>query len=680
MKPKGFQPVDSVFPLQGLDLRTPSTMLDPRFSPVMSNVMIEEGVLESRAGYEELEASLPVDDDVLGVVEFEEEDGTRNLVAVTVDSTFLFDPNWAVPTEPWTIMGLVLDDCESVADWTFDGDVTGSNEGGSTGGDPDVVLRKTGTYSMKMICAAGLGAGDKAAYQTTIATFNAEKYTALSCWVYTTVALNAEDWSVVLSEEIDGDKGPGTYVEFKLPAVPADTWTLVRIAGSCSGLDADNKAESLSIFQLVDKGEMTIYIDDIRLNTKWTGDETNVLDWEISTDDNGKYLMLTNGLDHPIWWDGGSNGFKNMSVDIASFTTCATIASFFDRLLLGGVTVGGAYSPQDFAWCVIGDFTDWLGAGSGQQLIDSKGPIKRLYQQGDRMVVYSSDSIGVITYLGGDVLYAFEQLIQNTRLVSPRAIVSVGPYHVYLSRDGFYIFDGSRMLRPVGEQIDVVVREELALSLWYRSFMFLDAGRRRAFCVIPHSDAETKVYVLDYDVYNIDDRQWTVINYHDRPQSMGFYTRDTSVKWNSPSITGVLWSESTYPWVTGSIKEDFPVMVMGVPGKVLILDETQNEDNGEPVVATWESKDFVLPERYRSQFARWIEIEFELTGAAVTIEYSIDKSESWTVVETLTLTGQWDRYKSYVDVSSQTFRVRLTSTSRWSMRWLRVWFRAGGSR
>ena len=102
------------------------------------------------------------------------------------------------------------------------------------------------------------------------------------------------------------------------------------------------------------------------------------------------------------------------------------------------------------------------------------------------------------------------------------------------------------------------------------------------------------------------------------------------------------------------------------------------------ITSYWDSKDFTIPERYLSENARWLEVELQLKGTQVTIQYSLDEGGTWTTLkEDQTLTSTWTLFKYYVDKVSRTFRIRIkeSSTSKtFEFRYLRVWFRPGGAR
>lgn len=415
----------------------------------------------------------------------------------------------------------------------------------------------------------------------------------------------------------------------------------------------------------------------VAVHQEWTGDETDYVDWALGTDNSGRRVFVTNGKDTPVTWDGTGN-FALFQPTYTNFVTCKTFEIFFDTLLMGNITTTSS-EPQLIAWSDIAEFDEFESGSAGFNLIaDSQGPIKKLLRLGDRLSIYSDNSIGVVTNVGGTSIFSFEQLIQNTRLLSPRTIVSLGPYHLYASQENIYLFDGSRMVRPIGDPIHKTYRQEISLENAVFSHAFADIVKNTVFWTFPLTETSSVVYTCEYNIYDINRIDWSRSEYAHRPTSRGFFSRDSDLTWDSAQLVGLSWNDMSDAWIAGSFRADFPVRVFGSSGKIFLDDGAQRSDDGEIVEFRWDSKDFVLPEAYESQHGRWTEVEIELRGSSVDVSYSLDQGQTFTLQETLTLTSQWAMYKVYVDVSSRTFRFSLAKSgdAEWcEMRFFNVWVR-----
>ena len=670
---KSFMPQDSIFPIQGLDTDIPSTMLNPRYSPKSLNTTVTDGILSKRRGYRdfaETGGDIPitqpdaVGDPILGLVHFETLAGVSQFIAVTTRSRFLYNST----DEEWRILGRVVEDCETHGDWTASANVTTADES---------TLVKVGSESLKLTLADAFGTG-LVCYDN-FAAVNMIAETGMSFWFRSTVALDAGDWSVVLSEDADGAQN--NWVEFEVPAIAANTWMLVRSLPTAGDLDMDemNLTVSIGLYQNVDKGVHSVYFDDIRTSAIWTGDESNVLDYEVATDLSGRYLFIANGLDHPLFMDGTTEFFVQLAGP-TGFETCKSIKVYKDHLVLGNVELAADY-PKAIYWSVAGDFTDWSSYGSGTALLaDAVGDIQKLLLLGDRLVVYAEDSIGVMTYVGGDVLYSFEQLVQNVRLLSPRSVVSIGTFHLVMTKEDVLLFDGSRGLRSMGREIRQSLRNEVDVDEAYKAFGMEFTEKHLVWWTIPLTVGTSKTYLFEYDITDPRNHRWVPLEYTDRPTAMGLYQRHDAITWNSTFLSTMSWSDWGMTWEDARSKKGAFVPTIGTSdGKVFYNDDTSLEDDGTTYEGSWESMDFAVPATFGSLYARWIEVELDVKGTAVDVYYSTNQGGSWTLGRSISLESSWTREKVFIDVVGKTIRFKVSSTTgHFSLRWLRSWFIEGG--
>ena len=669
-----FVPQDSVYPLSGINAYDPQTLSDARFSPDCSNVTVTDGVLRKRPGYAQLGDDLTwiidgaeTTETVLLVEEFENFAGTRFIICVTDKHHYKYD----VDNESWNNLsaGELIQNCDVKADWTVSANVTSVS-----------TPAKEGTASVGLFLVEGFTTG-LVAYAN-IDSVNITAFTGLDFWVNSSVALDAADYSIALCQELNGVKA-GVYVSHGLPALEVGIWTRVRITGDYTNLNA---VVSIGIYQDVDKAANAFSLDDIRVTNLWTGDEDDWVEGLLCADEGnlsseGKYILTTNGraADDILWWDGSETTFTVFTTGIAGFETCRAMTVYNNHLVLGNITTT-AVNPQSLYWSVAGDFTDFSSVGSGTVLVaDLHRSIQKLIPIGDRVAVFAEDSIAIMTYVGGDLLFVFENLVDDTRLLSGRTVVSVGPYLLYMSQENIYLFDGTRIIQPVGEAIRNAYRAEVSLQYASRSFAFHDPAHRQVYWIVALSDTEAKTYLLEYDVYDIARLRWVPFTYADRPSAMGFYSQPTDMVWHDVAA-GVTWHDMIGVWNQSTTRQDFPIRMIGASsGKVFTHEDLFLSDDGTDVTSYWDSIQFTVPGEYLSMLGRWIEIEFELRGTSVDVYYSIDRGSTWTSIETLTLANAWDRYSSFFDVASKTLQVRLKSTGpNFELRWLRLWITEGG--
>jgi len=672
---KGYIPVEAKFPLLGLNTAHPSTAIGEAYSPDVLNVDFEEGIVRKRKGYTQAGSDLGDGCPVIGIVEYENLSGTKYLLAITTKHRYLYDDT----SDEFYIMGSELDDAEAIggSDWVGGGDVTVAL---------DSVDYKRGSSSVKFTVGSGAGTG-KLAYTNTVNTSDISSNSHVGFWIKSSIDLDENDLELVVSQSSDGDK-TGTYETLQIPAVPADTWTYVSIEMSSSPPSA---VASLGLYQAVDKGAFVLKLDDIRAFYEWTGDEDDILDWTryVGTDDGANaeaILYMTNGKDTPVYWKGSGDVSKVIPGTHApsDFVTCKTVASYYDRLILGNVTTTDTQYEQGIFYNNIGDFRDWSTAevtgSTNMRMLE--GEILKLLQLGDMLIVYSDNSIGSIVYVGGDTLFQYSSRVNNVRLASPRTVVNIGPYHLYATRDNFFFFDGSRSVWPIGSLVHSSYRNEVNQQALSRAFAYNDNPNKRAFFAFPRENAALPyvVYVVEYDIHNPQRNVWTRHLYTDTLFSLGEFSQSSGMgekTWDSKWASETTWEDVDGTWNIATIREAFSKIVAGsTDGRCFIFSGVETKDATEPFEGYFDTRDFTIPDVYTSEKARWVSLEIEAKGTGVDVEYSTDQGSSWTTVGSLDSLNEsiWTRNELFFDTVSRYIRFRFKSTNHYfHLRWIRVW-------
>jgi hypothetical protein len=431
--------------------------------------------------------------------------------------------------------------------------------------------------------------------------------------------------------------------------------------------------------------QQTAVVDD-----DWTGDLTNPLDYAIvrgtdSAGDGVKWLIITNGKDNPRYWDGTGLFLDYLDeCDYPDLVTFGTLEYNTGHLILGNITLGATgEDTQLIIWSEAGSLTKFTTGTSGAYILsDSVGAIQKLMNLSDRCIVYSEDSICMLTYTGGLLIYSAEQIANQTRLVSSRSIVNVGPYHLYMSAENIYLFDGNRVSRPIGDIVQTQYREELFVNRRHEAFAFLDRAKNQVYFHIPITETESRIYVLEYDMIDLSNMKWSIHAYSHAVYSMGFFSKDTELTWAAASLDDVSWDGADFTWNQGSIREGFPARVFGSTGVAYLHDDTSSNDAGVAYTAFWDTKDVVVPQQMQSLYGRFMELEIVAQGFEIRVHVSKDQGVSYQFVKRLNLTGDFTIYKIPIDFTSRTLRVRLENVclnSTFFVRQVKLHMRAGGA-
>ena len=240
------------------------------------------------------------------------------------------------------------------------------------------------------------------------------------------------------------------------------------------------------------------------------------------------WLILTNGKDTPIWWDGYNPTFERVNWNYPGFITCKWLAYFNGHVLMGApsglaqtpnpggfpdVIVSNTGGPQNIAWSDAAQVNEWLAGTAGEvSLFDIDGSVQTLVPlQGQYIAVYGDNSIHLMSYVGGAQIFVFQKCMSQTALVGPRAVCDLGYNHVFMSQDNMFVFDGSTRLTPVMDTIHQTYRNELASQRRFAAFCLVDKPRRRAFFSLPVGNSAVKSYQLDYNLagFLLDPKSWT---------------------------------------------------------------------------------------------------------------------------------------------------------------------------
>jgi len=226
---------------------------------------------------------------------------TRALVKQVTDSNFTlsstYEYDWLVPyafgndfryvhqVEYVSNVGTkyTIHNCDTVWDELVDGDVTASI---------DTSIQREGSGCLKLVVAAGCGAGDILATMD-ISSLDLTGCDSLEIWIYSTTALDAGDLQVLL----DNSASCATPLEeLNIPATSANTWT--RHVITLAAAPDDSAIISVGLKMVTDKGAFTLYSDDIvgSLSGSKIYKELNPDYWSIVTGDSPKLRFTTQGF------------------------------------------------------------------------------------------------------------------------------------------------------------------------------------------------------------------------------------------------------------------------------------------------------------------------------------------------------------------------------------------------
>lgn len=185
-----------------------------------------------------------------------------------------------------------------------------------------------------------------------------------------------------------------------------------------------------------------------------------------------------------------------------------TAAGFVLAFAIDDATVGGDRS--DAWWCSnIYDYATWTPAASNQAafgyLLDTPGAIRAAKRLGRDCVVYKERSMYLGRYVGPPVIWDFQLISSDVGALSQESVVDTGTAQLFISRDNFWIYDGSQP-RPIGAPIREWFFTNSDSSFRYKTKAYYDKFKNRVWWFYaPNGSAGA---ITDAVIYDLSSNRW----------------------------------------------------------------------------------------------------------------------------------------------------------------------------
>lgn len=165
--------------------------------------------------------------------------------------------------------------------------------------------------------------------------------------------------------------------------------------------------------------------------------------WQL--DSFGDYLVGCFTADGKLYyWDGNAaNDFVQMA---GSPTSCRAIVVTPERFVFA---LGASGDPRKIQWptqeggiTVAGDWTPSSSNSAGDFPISTTGRIVCGRRTRRQTLIFTDVDVWTATYIGGTLIYSFDQAGDNCGIVSPNAVAIAGTMAFWMGKDGFFAFDG----------------------------------------------------------------------------------------------------------------------------------------------------------------------------------------------------------------------------------------------
>jgi len=625
------QPYPIVNLTGGLNVNVDPILLTDVQSPEITEVFFDKGLLKKERGKHLFGGTL------LGIPmlydTFYRNNGIEKLFCFTTTTAY----TWNATNLEWEdiTIGATVEDCEDV--WTDEANVVSS---------VSTTDFKKGSKSLLLTIADAFTTG--LASHEVIGPLDLTTYTHIHLWAKASVALAAGDIKLLLD---DTAACTSPIESINLPALSAGVWTrcslTIAAPASCGAIAA------VGINVAVDKGAMTLALDDIRAVKEYTG----TVDNPFFTGTLNDTYIITNGLD-PIY--KYTSGDTLVALGGSPPTWARTLCIFQNRIVLGGTQEGGTAYSQRIRWSSIGTTETWSGGTSGYIDLDvTPDWVMHIKLFKSKCLVYKDYSLWELVYVGGTRVFNPELKIMNTGCSAPNTIVDLGDVHVFFSGSGILSFDGTQTL-SISKNIDPYLlrtgEKLLDLSKITRAnSLFLEELRTYLLC-FPYEELLFK--------YNFDTQSW--IRFSGYPiHAMGYYYATLgSVAWNA--ATGS-WAAATGSWWRRSLPSDAPTTLLGWNSGQTYEDDRVTTSTNQ---MTWVTKDFIFGHAHRIT-----EVRTYYKEGPCTVLYSVNGGTTWTSLGTHQNEVDWVEGTKGIDITTQRIRFKVTSTAPlFELKWIEPWY------
>lgn len=731
-------PYPIFLPNKGPVLDKPDEFLGDVFSPRSRNMEFYNELLQGRGGLSKF-MTTKLNGAVLAKTFHKSFAGLRTELFATPSDIYAADftnSRFDILTPTYEVGKIMVTNASTKVYGGFEVDNCDTNPVGWVDGSAgDVVVSretsdfKEGTASVKLVVGAG-AVLEPLAYHD-IASKNLTAYDSIGFWFKSTVALNAGDLQFMM-DNTAACASPLETINF--PAIAANTWTWVSLTIATPA--ALTAVISIGIKQAVDKGAMTLYIDQIvagdwldhlgagdfikigagSINTAATwytiasvdtdtsltltavyaetsayqqsyvvrlifqGDSGDIWSTQQFIDDAlGPVVVFTNGVDTPVYY-AGSGQCVAMSGFITDFVSAKYVSSFKGRLAFDWLVLAGGNEPT--AQCI----SDVFNILSWDDLLirffneENADEIRGACVFGGYHVVFKENEAYIGRFTGGDVIFDYDHTSQCRGVRAPFSIIVTNEAIFYYATDKKFhrwnlLQDDiiSESIFPETKEFDPNTDELI------RGFEVSRRNQLRWFC--PYGYTAKHNYVFVYYRQQKIPAVWEYAQ-ADACCCMGSYRRQSDVYADDP-VFGAQYADETAGFADdSSFLDNADIAVYGGwDGYVRIADSGLTTDDGSTFTRQLRLKRLnfaILDMRKRLVWQVWW-LQAALSGE-VQIKMRLDNKTSYEVtVKTISLVAD-DADKEIIkpvikwNKTAQNFQPEIVATNHFAMQGVENFF------
>lgn len=396
-------------------------------------------------------------------------------------------------------------------------------------------------------------------------------------------------------------------------------------------------------------------------STPLTGSAEDTVDFAFPLLGGEKIVTYTNGID-PIrkCLITGNDADLGGSPPIARY-----MQAFGPYLVLAYITDAGDTFYSRVQWCDTGLPETWTGGNAGSQdLLEDAEDITGVGLFGNFLTIHKSNSIYVGQLVTTSDVFSFDRKATGVGTVSGATIQTIpSGEQIFLASDGIHLFNG--ITAPlIDSPIQDELREEMNPAYVRLSqSIFVEELDEYWVCVPIGSETNpSTIYKYNWRTKQIYKDVKTDLT------ALGIFLNTQDLTWDDLTSP---WDSSLLRWNSVANLSLNPVVMFGDEAGISTKRSSVSvNDNSTAIDSIWDTKDFTaedfgIPDI--DTIMRWKGLEVWAKGDAVTVYYSTDSGDSWTLATTLTLASDYPEDDAplnvYFDVVKTKIRFRFRNNT-----------------
>ena len=344
---------------------------------------------------------------------------------------------------------------------------------------------------------------------------------------------------------------------------------------------------------------------------RWTGGTLNGV------------LVLNNGVDQPRYW-GGTGTLANLT-GWNSTWRCESIRPFKNYLVGLSWTKSGASYPNMVKWSAAADpgtvpatwnEADPTNDAGEQDLSETPGVLVDGLPMGDTFVIYKTDSMYAMTYIGGQYIWQFRRLPGDVGILGKGCACNTPNGHLVLTVGDVVLHNGSGPQSILSGRVRRDLFDRMDGTYGDRSFVLSNPATNEAWICFPETGSKVCTQAL---IWNWVDNTFTFRDLANATCGVsGQYEYTSPEAWGSDAAA---WDDDTTTWNSSSIPATKSHLLLGTTAPSLVGVDVGATFSGSDYTALVERKGLALDDNESVKVCRAIYPRIDgTTGATVYIQ------------------------------------------------------------